>query len=473
MKSLYQYFRKESPLPSPKGPLSREVPAGAISEANKEVTKVLKDSEDKDGVKSRGTGSRGTYQRYTPKDKATIGNYAAMHGTSAALRHFKSKFPDLKYTTICEWRKAIVAKTRKDHKVVTELEERKRGRPGMLPEDVLTHVMKYIRAIRNAGGIINTAIVIAAGLGIVKKVNPGLLECNGGYVVLRKSWAKYLLGKMNFVKRKATTKKPKFSVLHFEELKSQYLMDIKAIVTMQDIPDDMIVNWDQTAIKYIPLSNWTMDKEGSKRVEVAGIDDKCQITATFAASLSGQFLPVQLVYEGKTTKCHPTVEFPEGWNITHTQNHWCNEETMIIYIESVIIPYMTKKRRQLGLDTGLVILDEFKAQTTSTVLKLLQSNDLMYIIVPPNCTDRLQPLDASVNRAAKQFLRSKFENWYADGIVAQKNAGMDIEPVDMKLSIVKPIAAKWMIDLYYYLIANPQIIKNGFKHVGITDFLAQ
>jgi len=33
----------------------------------------------------------------------------------------------------------------------------------MLPEDVLTLIMKYIHAIRYAGGIINTAIVIAAG----------------------------------------------------------------------------------------------------------------------------------------------------------------------------------------------------------------------------------------------------------------------------------------------------------------------
>ena len=162
--------------------------------------------------------------------------------------------------------------------------------------------------------------------------------------------------------------------------------------------------------------------------------------------------------------------------MTHTLNHWCNEETMVAYIESVIVPYMTQKRRQLGLDlkhTGLVILDEFKGQTTSRVLNLLQSNDLMYVIVPPNCTDRLQPLDVSVNRSAKQFLRSKFENWYADSIVAQKNTGKDVEPVDMKLSVVKPIAAKWMIDLYNYLVANPQIIKNGFKHVGITDFLVQ
>jgi len=38
---------------------------------------------------------------------------------------------------------------------------------------------------------------------------------------------------------------------------------------------------------------------------------------------------------------------------------------------------------------------------------------------------------------------------------------------------VKPMAAKWMIDLYDYFVACPQIIKNGFKYVGITDFLEQ
>ena len=83
MKSLYHYFKPStgnSPLPSPNRPLSREVSAIVISEANKEITKVLKDSEDKDGVKRRGT-----YQKYMPKDKAIIENYAVMHGMSAAL----------------------------------------------------------------------------------------------------------------------------------------------------------------------------------------------------------------------------------------------------------------------------------------------------------------------------------------------------------------------------------------------------
>jgi len=88
---------------------------------------------------------------------------------------------------------------------------------------------------------------------------------------------------------------------------------------------------------------------------------------------------------------------------------------------------------------------EFKGQTTEKVLKLLEANNLMYVIVSPNYTYHLQPLDVSVNRAAKEFLRTKFENWYADQIVIQKDVGKEIESVDMRLSIIK-----WMVDLYDY-----------------------
>ena len=42
-----------------------------------------------------------------------------------------------------------------------------------------------------------------------------------------------------------------------------------------------------------------MAAEESRRVEVAGLGDKRQITATFADTLSGAFLPMQLLYQGK------------------------------------------------------------------------------------------------------------------------------------------------------------------------------
>jgi len=180
------------------------------------------------------------------------------------------------------------------------------------------------------------------------------------------------------------------------------------------------------------------------------------------------------VYEGKTTKCHPSIDFPKDWHITHSANHWCNEDTMVNCINLVIVPYMDDARKRLDLSpthTGLVILDHFKGQTTQKVLNLSEENHLMYVLVPANCTDCLQPLDVSVNRAAKHFKRTKFDGWHADRIIAQQVSGQNIQPVDLRLSVVKPVGAQWMIDLYDYLKGHPNIITNGFKHVGISDML--
>ena len=64
---------------------------------------------------------------------------------------------------------------------------------------------------------------------------------------------------------------------------------------LRDIPDNLIINLDQTGIKLVPVGDWTMAAEGSRRVEVIGLSDKQQITATFAAALDGAFLPMQIL----------------------------------------------------------------------------------------------------------------------------------------------------------------------------------
>ena len=38
--------------------------------------------------------------------------------------------------------------------------------------------------------------------------------------------------------------------------------------------------------------------------------------------------------------------------------------------------------------------------------------------------------------------------------------------VDLRLSIVKPLGAQWMVKLYAYLKGKPDIIRNRFKEVG-------
>ena len=38
---------------------------------------------------------------------------------------------------------------------------------------------------------------------------------------------------------------------------------------------------------------------------------------------------MQLIYAGKTSRFHPAYQFLQDWLISHTENHWANEITML------------------------------------------------------------------------------------------------------------------------------------------------
>ena len=147
---------------------------------------------------------------------------------------------------------------------------------------------------------------------------------------------------------------------------------------------------------------------------------------------------------------------------------------MKAYIERILLPYVRDKRKELKLAAdypALVILDKFTGQGTENLLKLLEDNNIYFVMVPANCTDRLQPMDVSVNKPAKDYLRQQFQEWYAEKICKQLDQQEGMLPVDLRLSIVKPLGAQWMIELYDYFKSKPDIIKNGFRGAGISDYL--
>ena len=72
-------------------------------------------------------------------------------------------------------------------------------------------VRAYLSALREHGAVVNTAIAIGCAEGIVRSKNSSLLAYNGGHITFTKSWSKHLLGRMGFVKRRASTKAKKIS----------------------------------------------------------------------------------------------------------------------------------------------------------------------------------------------------------------------------------------------------------------------
>ena len=68
----------------------------------------------------------------------------------------------------------------------------------MIGEDLDKQVRDYVGYLRSSGAVINTAVVIASAEGILMYKDPNLLS----RIHLTKPWAKYLLHRMCYVKRK-------------------------------------------------------------------------------------------------------------------------------------------------------------------------------------------------------------------------------------------------------------------------------
>ena len=113
----------------------------------------------------------------------------------------------------------------------------------------------------------------------------------------------------------------------------------------------------------------------------------------------------------------------------------------------MVFPCLSKKREQLKMpkdQNAQPIFDVFKGQTTQQVKDVLLANNCVYVFVPKNLTNHVQPLDLNVIGQAKQFLRRKFESWYADQVTKEIEKGTNVYSVNIetKLSVVKPLHAR-------------------------------
>ena len=98
------------------------------------------------------------------------------------------------------------------------------------------------------------------------------------------------------------------------------MLEIKNVVAMDEIPAELVINFDPVGLNIVPTSDWTIEAEGSKRVEIIG-KDKRQLTAVFNGTLDRDFLPFQIIYQGTPPRFLPKYDFSENWHITYSANH--------------------------------------------------------------------------------------------------------------------------------------------------------
>ena len=346
------------------------------------------------------------------------------------------------------------------------------GRPLLLGNKIDAMVQKYIIASSNRGNVISRSIATSTAKALISR-NPGYV---GQIDLESSSWAQSLFRQMGFFRRRGTTAKLEIPDGAFKEVQLLFTHDIVYKVDKYNIPDSLIINIDQTPTKYVRVSRSTLAKKNSKAVAIKGSSDKRSITATFSMTFSGKFLPMQLIYGGKTTKSLHRFKFPNDFSLSVNKTHYSYEKETCKLIEESLVPYIEKVCQEENLPVSqkaLVIMDVFSGQITSVVLDCFKDNKIEVVCVPENMTYLLQLLDLSVNGYAKKFTSRKFSEWYSSEIMKQLDDGKELHDIniDLKLSKLKPLHAEWLVELYNQMSTaeGQKIIHSAWKASGITE----
>ena len=95
-----------------------------------------------------------------------------------------------------------------------------------------------------------------------------LLKENGGVHVFDESWAARFFKRHGFSSRVATSKMRELSA-DFEKKRDLYTKIGSELIFKCNVPPDLVINDDETAIRFVNLSNRTFNKKGARKVRLS------------------------------------------------------------------------------------------------------------------------------------------------------------------------------------------------------------
>ena len=151
------------------------------------------------------------------------------------------------------------------------------------------------------------------------------LKSRGSFVNfnMNRSWVQSVYRRLGYSRRIGTTSKPPVPQGVYDESRQEYLGDIDHKIKLYSIPAELVLNANQTPSSYVSVGKLTMAAHGTKSVPIKGLADKRNIILTFVITLASDFLPMQVIYAGKTKASLPRgFSFPKGFSLSYNEKHW-------------------------------------------------------------------------------------------------------------------------------------------------------
>jgi len=344
--------------------------------------------------------------------------------------------------------------------------------------DVVQQIVDQLKKLRLAGIPLDTArcrgIIIAHLHHNIPEIFDTVLR-NGTTFRGSETWVKnFIATHLNWSYRRSTQAAQKLPT-NVDEVCHELFLRLAIIMRDKGINHpSFFVNIDQTNIHFQSASSSTFDAKGSKQIAIVGKEEKRAYTLVVGVSASGDLLPFQAIYQGKTNRSLPRTVAPSyneavaigiKLEFSGTDTYWSTFDLMCAYVTTILVPYWIRQKEQVGAPSDqdcLLLLDVWSVHRSVAFRTWLDKSYpwINYCFVPGGCTGVAQPCDVGIQRPLKHAVRQCQHADVVDETLALLEAGTS--PADLRLDTtigtVRDRSVRWMVKAYD-AINKPSVVK--------------
>jgi hypothetical protein len=188
---------------------------------------------------------------------------------------------------------------------------------------------------------------------------------------------------------------------------------------VEGIPPENLFNYDETNLRDDPGSRKCIFKKGVKYCERVMNHSKQAISLMLCGSAAGELLPPMVVYRATNLYTSWCERGPAGTVYSCTKSGWFDQFEFQKWFFELVLP---KLKRRVG--RKMLIGDNLSSHISPAVIDACQKNDIAFVCLPPNATDKMQPLDVAVFaplKAAWRTILTGYKCQHPDSVTIKKS----------------------------------------------------
>ncbi|XP_043476436.1 MFS-type transporter clz9-like [Leptopilina heterotoma] len=332
--------------------------------------------------------------------------------------------------------------------------ERRSGPPTVLSENIEHNIVNWMIHRSKTGSPVNKNELldsIQSYLNFERKETPFKDNRPG------RSWFDHFMKRYpNVTVRKAQNLTAARAAVTEEDLR-EWFEEIRLYLeenALLNLPPSNIFNCDETSMELCPATTRVFAEKGSKTVYniIDGSGKECY-TALFMFGADGRRAPPMLMFKGKTKISKNILQHtPSDWGLGISENGWMTADSFHEYFTMVFYPWLTKEDTKFPI---LVYMDGHASHISIPLLSFCREKQIHLILLFPNSTHLIQPLDIAYFHPLKNLWREMVPIW--------KRTSNASEVTKENF----PAVLKLTVDSYK---DEAKTVISGFKRAGLVPF---